>query len=76
MTYKIGGLYDEVNGKFSKVLGNVAIVDCNFFHNQLFDALDRAFFIMQFLDHDKYEKYYPMYQEVKQAFTEKSITMC
>ena len=49
MEYKIGGLYDGVNGKFSKVFGNVAIVDCNTFHNQLFSALDNAFTIMKYL---------------------------
>ena len=46
MAYKVGGLYESVNGKFSKVFGNVAIVDCNTFHNQLFFALDNAFTIM------------------------------
>ena len=46
MAFKVGGLYESVNGKFSKVFGNVAIVDCNTFHNQLFFALDNAFTIM------------------------------
>lgn len=30
MEFKIGGFYDEIGGKFSKVYGNVAIVDCKY----------------------------------------------
>jgi hypothetical protein len=30
MDFKIGGFYDEIGGKFSKVYGNVAIVDCKY----------------------------------------------
>jgi len=30
MDFEVGGFYDEIGGKFSKIYGNVAIVDCNY----------------------------------------------
>jgi len=32
LEYKLVGTYESVNGKFSQVLGNVAILDCNYVH--------------------------------------------
>ena len=42
LSYTVGGFYDEIGGKFSKLLGNVAIVDCNYFADSLFPALREA----------------------------------
>ena len=39
MNFKVTGTYDVANGKFSKVLGNVAIVDCHYLHTLLFPAI-------------------------------------
>lgn len=30
LEFTIAGTYEDVGGKFSKILGNVAIVDCNY----------------------------------------------
>ena len=62
MPFKVAGTYDSINGKFSKVFGNVAIVDCNTFHNQLFSALEQAFTIMQYIDYPEYEQLYPKFE--------------
>ena len=39
MNFTIGGTYDDVNGKFGKIYGNVAILDCHYIHESLFDAI-------------------------------------
>ena len=38
LPYTIAGTYTDNNGKFNKVLGNVAIVDCNYFFDDLLDG--------------------------------------
>ena len=38
LEFKVVSTYKEVNGKFSQVLGNVAVVDCKYVHNNLFEA--------------------------------------
>ena len=48
MTFNVTGTYDEVNGKFSKVLGNVAIVDCNYFGDLIFPAFRQAIKYLEF----------------------------
>ena len=30
-TYKLKDTYDDADGKFSEVFGNVVIIDCNYF---------------------------------------------
>ena len=57
MTMEIGGFYDEVGGKFSKVIGNVAIVDCNYFADSLFPAMKQAIFPLILIDRQKYFTY-------------------
>ena len=62
MPYKVAGTYDSINGKFSKVFGNVAIVDCNTFHNQLFYALNNSLTFMSYIDYERYEELYPKFE--------------
>ena len=39
LTYTLNATYAQNNGKFNKVLGNVAIIDCNYFFADVLDAL-------------------------------------
>lgn len=42
LPYTVTGTYSSNNGKFNKVLGNVAIVDCNYFFIDLLDGLQKT----------------------------------
>ena len=37
--YTVAGTYDNNNGKFSAIFGNVAIVDCSYFFFDLLNAV-------------------------------------
>ena len=37
MTYTIKGTYEDSSGKFSKVYGNVALIDCDYVVEQIMD---------------------------------------
>ena len=39
LPYELAGTYANNNGKFNSVLGNVVIVDCNYFFDDLIGAL-------------------------------------
>ena len=39
LPYELAGTYSSNNGKFNSVLGNVVIVDCNYFFDDLIGAL-------------------------------------
>ena len=58
MQFNVTGTYSEIGGKFSKVLGNVAIVDCNYVHNQLFPALKESIKPLRFREPIKYTEYW------------------
>ena len=38
--YEVVGTYDKTNGKFSAIFGNVGIVDCAYFFNNMLDAAE------------------------------------
>ena len=42
LPYNVAGTYSENNGKFSQIYGNVAIVDCNYFYDDLLAGLKVA----------------------------------
>ena len=42
LPYTVTGTYIENNGKFSQIYGNVAIVDCNYFYDDLLAGLKVA----------------------------------
>ena len=48
MNFNVTGTYDVADGKFSKVLGNVVIVDCNYLHTLVFPAIKKALKPLEF----------------------------
>ena len=39
LTYKIKGTYEEADGKFSEVYGNVVLIDCHYLLNTIIDEM-------------------------------------
>ena len=76
MNFKIGGFYDEIGGKFSKVYGNVAIVDCKYFANSLFPALKVAIRPLFFADFALWQELTNMINDIQRTFNSNGLTMC
>jgi len=73
---EINGTYGDMNGKFSKVYGNVGVVDCHYFLKPFFDQVGENIKKIRF----KKPKEYLLYHTLLEAFREftefTGYTMC
>ena len=54
MDFDYAASYEDVNAKFSKLVGNVAIIDCHYAHEKVFPALKKAIRPLLFTDFELY----------------------
>ena len=76
MEFDYADSYEDVNAKFSKLVGNVAIIDCHYAHEKVFPALKKAIRPLIFTDFSLYLALLEIINTWERVFDERGLTFC
>ena len=73
---KIADTFDQANGKFGAVWGNVALLDCHYLFDQVLNTIARDSLPLIIVDFQKWREINQMINEIKDYNDYYNITFC